>query len=90
MGNDTSNFTFVVEVTPDNSVSYSFVDQTNDFIPGQTTATYLNVANTGNSELDMDWSLEVDMGPCNASLIDLSTNSFMPGEQRTNRVQFGS
>lgn len=80
MGNDTSNFTFVVEVTPDNSVSYSFVDQTSNFIPGQTTTTYLNVANTGNSELDMDWSLDVDMGPCNASLIDLYTNSFMPGD----------
>ena len=28
----------------------------------------------------MDWSLIVDVGPCDASLLDMSTNSFMPGD----------
>ena len=36
-GNSSSNYTFVIEVLAENDLSYSFLDQSADFIPGQIT-----------------------------------------------------
>ena len=79
-GNNSNSYTFVVEVLPENNLSFSFLDQTSDFIPGQSVTTSLQVTNTGNSELDLNWNLTLLSGPCTVSLIDASTTSFMPGD----------
>ena len=54
------------------------MDQGSDFIPGQITTTSLQVTNTGNAELDLNWQLELDDGPCTVQLIDAVTDSLSP------------
>ena len=78
-GNSSSNYTFVIEVLAENNLSYSFLDQSADFIPGQITTTNVQVTNTGNSELDLNWELSVDSGPCVGQLIDAQTTGLAPG-----------
>ena len=77
-GNTTSSYTFVVEVLAENNLSISFLEQGSDFIPGQITTTSLQVTNTGNSELDLNWQLELEDGPCTVQLIDAVTDSLSP------------
>ena len=79
-GNNSNSYTFVVEVLPENNLSFSFLDQANDFIPGQSITTSLQVTNTGNAELDLNWNLTSQSGPCTVNLIDASSTSFMPGD----------
>ena len=79
-GNNSNSYTFVVEVLPENNLSFSFLDQDSDFIPGQSVTTSLQVTNTGNAELDMNWNLTSLSGPCTVNLIDASSTSFMPGD----------
>ena len=77
-GNGSSNYTFVVEVMAENNLSFSFLDQSNDFIPSQSTNTSIQVTNTGNAELDLNWNLSMISGPCDVSLIDASSPNVMP------------
>ena len=62
-GNTSNSYTFVVEVLAENNLSFSFLDQDSDFIPGQISTTSIQVTNTGNSELDLNWQLEVTFWP---------------------------
>ncbi|HII23101.1 MAG TPA: hypothetical protein HA359_02470 [Candidatus Poseidoniaceae archaeon] len=78
-GNTSNSYTFVVEVLAENNLSFSFLDQDSDFIPGQISTTSIQVTNTGNSELDLNWQLEVTSGPCVVQLIDAMTNDLSPG-----------
>ena len=77
-GNTSSSFTFVIEVLAENELSFSFLNQDSDFIPGQTTTTNVQVTNTGNAELDLNWELAVQSGPCVVQLIDASTDALQP------------
>ena len=77
-GNTSSSYTFVVEVLAENDLSYSFLNQDSDFIPGLITTTDVQVTNTGNAELDLNWQIEVDNGPCVVQLIDATTDSLLP------------
>ena len=77
-GNTSSSYTFVVEVLAENNLSISFLEQGSDFIPGQITTTNVQVTNTGNAELDLNWQLELDDGPCTVQLIDAVTDSLSP------------
>ena len=78
-GNTSNSYTFVVEVLAENNLSFSFLDQDSDFIPGQISTTSIQVTNTGNSELDLNWQLEVVSGPCVVQLIDAMTDDLSPG-----------
>ena len=78
-GNTSNSYTFVVEVLAENNLSFSFLDQDSDFIPGQISTTSIQVTNTGNSELDLNWQLEVTSGPCVVQLIDAMTEDLSPG-----------
>ena len=42
------------------------------------TTTDVQVTNTGNAELDLNWQIEVDNGPCVVQLIDATTDSLLP------------
>ena len=77
-GNTSSSFTFVIEVLAENELSFSFLNQDSDFIPGQITTTSVQVTNTGNAELDLNWELAVQSGPCVVQLIDASTDALQP------------
>ena len=77
-GNTSSSYTFVVEVLAENDLSFSFLNQDSDFIPGQITTTNVQVTNTGNAELDLNWELELQSGPCVVQLIDASTDALQP------------
>ena len=79
-GNISSYSTMVIEVVAENNVSAVFLDQDANFIPGQTTNTTVQVTNIGNAELDMDWNLELISGPCNISLLTISSNNFAPND----------
>ena len=79
-GNISSYSTMVIEVVAENDVSAVFLDQDANFIPGQTTNTTVQVTNIGNAELDMDWDLELISGPCNISLLTISSNNFAPDD----------
>ncbi len=79
-GNNSSSYTFVVEVLPENNLSFSFLDQDSNFIPGQSVATSVQVTNTGNAELNLNWQLSSSIYPCNVSLVDASSSGLMPGD----------
>ena len=79
-GNNSNSYTFVVEVLPENNLSFAFLNQASDFIPGQSVTTSLQVTNTGNAELDLNWNLTSLSGPCTVNLIDATSTSFMPGD----------
>tara|TARA_B100001027_G_scaffold216375_1_gene192538 strand:- start:543 stop:4586 length:4044 start_codon:yes stop_codon:yes gene_type:complete len=79
-GNSSNSYTFVIEVVPENDLSFSFLDQSADFIPGQITTTSVQVTNTGNAELDLNWALSVDSGPCVVQLIDAQIEGLSPGD----------
>ena len=54
-GNVTTSTLLVVQVEAENALSMSFTSQGDFFYPGQTTLTEINVTNTGNGVLDIDW-----------------------------------
>ena len=78
-GNTSSNYTFVIEVMPENDISYSFLDQASDFIPGQIHTSSVLVTNTGNSELELQWDMALVSGPCTVQLVDALTSGLSPG-----------
>ena len=70
-GNVTSSTIIVVEVKR-TSVSTAFLRQDDVFVPGQSTTTGVQVTNTGNSVLDLEWELSVPpnagSSPCTGAL----------------------
>ena len=56
-GNITSSTVLVVEIEAEPSVATAFLRQSDVFLPGISTLTGVQVTNTGNTELDLDWDL---------------------------------
>ena len=77
-GNNSDSYTFVVEVLAENNLSFSFLDQGANFIPGGITTTSVQVTNTGNSELDMTWQVNTISGPCIVTIVDSVTDGLTP------------
>ena len=84
-GNVSSSTVLVVEVEPEPSLALAFLDQSNHFLPGQSTATNVQVTNTGNTELDLDWSISSSNVLCTVSMVDAQT----PGLQPTDVADVG-
>ncbi len=81
-GNITSSTIIVVEVESEPSASAAFLRQNDVFLPGASTLTGVQVTNTGNAPLDLDWSLSVPPGaglsPCTGSLVTPQTIGLQP------------
>ena len=81
-GNVTSSTIIVVEVEADPSVSTAFLRQDDVFVPGQSTTTGVQVTNTGNSVLDLEWELSVPpnagSSPCTGALSTAQTLGLQP------------
>ena len=87
-GNITSSTVLVIEVLPDADVALAFLDQDADFLPGQSTLTSVQVTNTGNTPLDIDWTVETPVGEmCSAALQDAQTLNLLPEAQSTVALQ---
>ena len=73
-GNVTSSTLMVVEVVGEPAVSMAFLDQAASFFPGSSVSTTVQVTNTGNEPLDIDWTIEsTNSTACSASMIDATT-----------------
>ena len=81
-GNITSSTVIVVEVEADASVSTAFLRQDDVFLPGQSTITGVQVTNTGNSVLDLEWALSLPpttgSSPCSGALSTAQTLGLQP------------
>jgi uncharacterized membrane protein len=81
-GNITSSTIIVVEVEAEPSASAAFLRQDDVFLPGSSTLTEVQITNTGNAPLDLDWSLSVPssvgVSPCTGSLVTPQTVGLQP------------
>ena len=81
-GNITSSTIIVVEVEAEPAADAAFLRQNDVFLPGASTLTGVQVTNTGNTPLDMDWTLSVPPSagsiPCTASLVTPQTLGLQP------------
>ena len=82
-GNITSSTIIVVEVEAEPSLSTAFLRQDDVFLPGASTTTAVQVTNTGNAPLDLDWTLDtpstVASTPCTSSLVTPQLLDLQPG-----------
>ena len=80
-GNVTSSTVVVVEVESEPSVATAFLRQDDVFLPGSSTLTGVQVENTGNTALDIDWALTASSGthPCTGSLVSAMSTGLAPG-----------
>ena len=82
-GNVTSSTIIVVEVEAEPAASAAFLRQSDVFLPGASTLTGVQITNTGNTPLDIDWTLSVPPAvgstPCTASLVTPQTLGLQPG-----------
>ena len=83
-GNITSSTVIVVEVEADASASTAFLRQDDVFLPGQSTVTGVQVTNTGNSVLDLEWELSLPpttgSSPCTGALSTAQTLGLQPND----------
>ncbi len=81
-GNITSSTIIVVEVEAEPSVATAFLRQNDVFLPGESTLTGVQVTNTGNTPLDLTWSLShppsSGASACVGSLVSAQTNGLQP------------
>lgn len=81
-GNVTSSTIIVVEVEAEPSVATAFLRQDDVFLPGESTPTGVQVTNTGNTALDIEWALSQQpssgLSPCIGSLVSAQTNGLQP------------
>ena len=79
-GNVSTSTLLVVHVNEEHELSIAFLEQGEQFIPGTSVDTSVQVTNTGNAVVDYDWSLSVEDGPCVAMLTTASSTSFSPDD----------
>ena len=63
-GNFSTSSLFVIEVTAEMSLSFSFDNQNSTFAPGQTVSTFLTIENTGTAESSYDWTVTSQSSDC--------------------------
>ena len=82
-GNITSSTIIVVEVESEPAITTAFLRQSDVFLPGQSTLTAVQVSNTGNSPLDIDWALSMPPGvtssACTGSLVSAQSLGLQSG-----------
>lgn len=80
-GNVTGSTLLVIEVEEDPSVALAFLQQDDIFLPGQTTQTDVQVSNTGNTALNVTWSVEASQtSSCSVSMVDAETTGLLPDD----------
>ncbi len=80
-GNITSSTVLVVGIEAEPALSLAFLDQDGDFIPGNSTITSVQVTNTGNQALDVEWSVVTDApNRCTAAMVDAQSSGIPPGD----------
>ena len=83
-GNITSSTIIVVEVETEPAASLAFLRQSDVFLPGSSTTTGVQVSNTGNAPLSIDWTLSVPPAagaiPCTVSLVTPQTLDLQPDD----------
>ena len=81
-GNITSSTIIVVEIEAEPSLVTAFLRQDDVFLPGGSTVTGVQVTNTGNTALDIDWALSQQpmsgLSACTGSLVSAQTNGLQP------------
>lgn len=81
-GNITSSTVLVVEVESEPSISTAFLRQNDVFLPGSGTLTGVQVENTGNTVLNIDWELAASASqgtqPCTGSLVSTMSTGLAP------------
>ena len=81
-GNMTSSTIIVVEVETEPGASLAFLRQSDVFLPGSSTITGVQIINTGNAPLSVDWTLAVPPSagtiPCTVSLVTPQTLDLQP------------
>ena len=82
-GNITSSTVLVVEVESEPSIATAFLRQSDAFLPGSGTLTAVQVENTGNTALNIDWTLAASSSsgtnPCTGSLVTAMSTGLAPG-----------
>ena len=82
-GNITSSTVLVVEIESEPSISTAFLRQNDVFLPGSGTLTGVQVENTGNTVLNIDWELAASASqgtqPCTGSLVSTMSTGLAPG-----------
>lgn len=80
-GNVSSSTLLVVEVEEEPAVALAFLQQSDVFLPGQSTLSSVQVTNTGNSGLNITWSLSSEVGSvCTSSMVDAETSGLLPDD----------
>ncbi|MDP6199262.1 MAG: NEW3 domain-containing protein, partial [Candidatus Poseidonia sp.] len=80
-GNVTSSTLLVVEVEAEPSVSLAFLQQNDLFLPGQSTSSAVQLTNTGNIALDLDWDVTADVSSvCQVSMSSAQSQDVQPAE----------
>ena len=79
-GNITTSTLIVIQVISTPSIAVDFLRQNDDFFPGETITTSLQITNTGNSDLNMTWATDVLSGPCTSALPDILYNGLAPSD----------
>jgi len=80
-GNVTSSTLLVVQVEAENELSMSFTSHDDQFLPGQTTLTEVNVTNIGNGVLDINWVAGLfSAGLCQVALPAPQNLGVQPGD----------
>ena len=81
-GNISSSTLLVIEVTEEYEVSFAFLSQEQDFIPATSTNTTIQATNLGNGHQNYSMQLNVNGGPCTASLLETTPHDFDSGEAK--------
>ncbi|MBR69127.1 MAG: hypothetical protein CMA86_06425 [Euryarchaeota archaeon] len=81
-GNISSSTLLVVEVvSPEPSASLAFLQQNDLFLPGQSTSSAVQLTNTGNVGLDLDWDITTDVNSlCEVSMSSAQSLDVQPAE----------
>ena len=81
-GNISSSTLLVVEVvSAEPSVTLAFLQQNDLFLPGQSTSSAVQLTNTGNVGLDLDWDITTDVNSlCEVSMSSAQSLDVQPAE----------
>lgn len=86
-GNISTSTLLVVEVSEEYEVSFAFLSQDQDFFASGITNTTVQATNLGNGNQNYSMQLDVDDGPCSATLLNASAQEFASGQSKDIAVQ---
>ncbi|MGB1865030.1 MAG: hypothetical protein ACPHQC_02145 [Poseidonia sp.] len=80
-GNITTSTIIVIEVVAEPALSLAFLQQADAFLPGGSTVSAVQVTNTGNTNMDVNWDVTTSPATgsmCTASLVTAETQGLLP------------